>query len=116
MTATYTGLSPDTAGAVSDHDQLWGSVRKILTTPIGSRVMRRDFGSYVPELIDGPENAVTRLQLMSVAAMALARWEPRINLTTVNVVYTREGAVTAELSGTIIETMTETSSAITLRG
>ena len=45
-------------------DQLWQSVTKILTTPTGSRVMRRDFGSVVPDLLDAPQNTVTRMQLM----------------------------------------------------
>uniref|UniRef100_UPI0026076D20 ATPase domain-containing protein n=1 Tax=uncultured Sphingobium sp. TaxID=316087 RepID=UPI0026076D20 len=31
-------------------------VRDILTTPIGSRLMRRDYGSLIPELIDQPAN------------------------------------------------------------
>ncbi|MCL0160819.1 baseplate assembly protein, partial [Klebsiella pneumoniae] len=48
-------------------------------------------------------------------AIALAQWEPRIRLTTVNVVFSETGAVTAELSGTITETMTETSNTIRLR-
>lgn len=88
---------------------------KILTTPTGSRVMRRDFGSAIPDLLDAPQNAVTRMQLMKPP---LSRWRsgnPRISLTTVNVVFSETGAVTAELSGTITETMTETSNTIRLR-
>lgn len=36
MTASYTGMNPDGTGALTDHDQLWQSVTKILTTPTGS--------------------------------------------------------------------------------
>ena len=113
MTASYTGMNPEGTGSLTDHDQLWQSVTKILTTPTGSRVMCRDFGSVVPDLLDAPQNAVTRMQLMGATAIAL--WEPRISLTTVNVVFSETGAVTAELSGTITETMTETSNTIRLR-
>lgn len=77
--------------------------------------MRRDFGSVVPDLLDAPQNTVTRMQLMGATAIALAQWEPRISLTTVNVVFSETGAVTAELNGTITETMTETSNTIRLR-
>ncbi|MDM4270898.1 GPW/gp25 family protein [Klebsiella oxytoca] len=115
MTASYTGMNPEGTGALTDHDQLWQSVTKILTTPTSSRVMRREFGSAIPDLLDAPQNAVTRMQLMGAAALALAQWEPRISLTTVNVVFSETGAVTAELSGTITETMTETSNTIRLR-
>ena len=94
MTASYTGMNPEGTGALTDHDQLWQSVTKILTTPTGSRVMRRDFGSAIPDLLDAPQNA---------------------SLTTVNVVFSETGAVTAELTGTITETMTETSNTIRLR-
>ena len=115
MTASYTGMNPEGTGALTDHDQLWQSVTKILTTPTGSRVMRRDFGSVIPDLLDAPQNAVTRMQLMGATAIALAQWEPRISLTTVNVVFSETGAVIAELAGTITETMTETSNTIRLR-
>lgn len=70
-------MNPEGTGALTDHDQLWQSVTKILTTPTGSRVMRREFGSAIPDLLDAPQNAVTRMQLMGAAAIALAQWEPR---------------------------------------
>lgn len=75
MTATYTGMNPNGTGTLSDTDQLWNSVKDILTTPLASRVMRRDYGSLVPDLIDEPQNDATRLQCMSAAVIALARWE-----------------------------------------
>lgn len=36
--------------------------------------MRRDFGSVVPDLLDAPQNTVTRMQLMGATAIALAQW------------------------------------------
>jgi len=60
------------------------SIRDVLTTPLGSRVQRRDYGSLLPELIDQPFNDHTRLQLFGAAATALMRWEPRIRLTRVS--------------------------------
>ncbi len=59
------------------------SIRDVLTTPLGSRVQRRDYGSLLPELIDHPFNDHTRLQLFGATATALMRWEPRIRLTRV---------------------------------
>jgi phage baseplate assembly protein W len=54
------------------------SVIKIVTTPIGSRIMRRDYGSLIPELIDAPINERIRLLVMAATATAVIRWEPRI--------------------------------------
>ncbi|MCA7012073.1 GPW/gp25 family protein [Dickeya dadantii] len=115
MTATYTGMNPHGTGTLTDADQLWQSVRDILTTPLASRVMRRDYGSLIPDLLDAPQNAVTRLQLMSAAVIALARWEPRISLNAVDIRYSASGAVDVALSGLITETMQAANAAITLR-
>jgi phage baseplate assembly protein W len=54
------------------------SVLKIVTTPIGSRVMRREYGSLIPELIDSPINARVRLLIMAAIVTAVIKWEPRL--------------------------------------
>lgn len=56
------------------------SVADILSTPIGSRVMRRTYGSLVPALIDQPDNLATQTRVFSAVASALMRWEPRISV------------------------------------
>lgn len=61
-------------------DHVVQSVRDILTTPIGSRVLRRDYGSTIPGLLDRPMNADTTLDFVIGTAEALARWEPRVRL------------------------------------
>lgn len=62
-------------------DHLAQSAADILTTPIGSRIERRDYGSLIPELIDQPLNGITKLRLYGAAATALLRWEPRLQVT-----------------------------------
>ena len=101
MTASYTGMNPEGTGALTDHDQLWQSVTKILTTPTGSRVMRREFGSAIPDLLDAPQNAVTRMQLMGATAIALAQWEPRISLTAITFERSEnDGTLYVDITGT----------------
>ena len=56
------------------------SVADILGTPVGSRIMRRPYGSLIPSLIDQPGNPATRLRLMAATVMALITWEPRISV------------------------------------
>jgi uncharacterized protein len=59
---------------------LESSIRMVLVTAPGERVMRPDFGCRIWELLFEPINANT-LGLMSVAVReALGRWEPRITV------------------------------------
>ena len=78
-------MNRTTGAAISGLEHLRQSVRDILSTPIGSRVMRREYGSLVPELIDHPDNNASQVRLFSAVASALLRWEPRFRLTRVGV-------------------------------
>ena len=92
------GLNVTTGQAIDGNAHLAQSVADILTTPIGSRLMRRDYGSMLFDLIDQPLNAATRLLLFAATAMALARWEPRLRLRKVGV---SPGTAAGELAITI---------------
>lgn len=70
-----------TGRALSDQDHIAQSIGDILGTPVGTRVMRRDYGALLFELVDLPMNGATRLLALSAAAMAIARWEPRVAVT-----------------------------------
>ena len=78
-------MNRTTGAAISGLEHLRQSVGDILSTPIGSRVMRREYGSLVPELIDHPDNNASQVRLFSAVARALLRWEPRFRLTRVGV-------------------------------
>ncbi len=71
--------------AINELAHLRQSVGDILTTPIGSRVMRHEYGSQVPMLVDQPDNRITQLRLLSAAASSLMRWEPRLALSNIEV-------------------------------
>jgi phage baseplate assembly protein W len=94
------GMNAGTGAAIEGDAHLAQSVADILTTPIGTRVMRRDYGSLLFELIDAPFNLATQLQFFAAVALALLRWEPRIRLTRVAVVRGEApGAVTIGIEG-----------------
>ena len=86
-THRHTGRSIDTRAHI---DQ---SIADILTTPIGSRVERRDYGSRLPDLVDAPMNAETIGLMRAASAEALLRWEPRIQLRRVQVASAEPGGV-----------------------
>ncbi|EDJ4804012.1 baseplate assembly protein, partial [Salmonella enterica] len=47
MTARYMGMNRNTGLAISDSEHIGQSMRDILLTPVGSRVMRREYGSLL---------------------------------------------------------------------
>ena len=96
------GISALTGKTLSGIDHLRQSIRDILTTPIGSRVMRRDYGSRLPALIDAPMNAATLLDLYAATAEALSTWEPRLDLEQVTASSATAGHVVLSLSGTYL--------------
>jgi len=88
------GMNAGTGTTLDDLAHIRQSVRDILTTPIGSRVMRRDYGSYIPSLIDHPANGANRLRLAAASYIALRRWEPRIAITRIGFELGINGAAT----------------------
>lgn len=78
------GMNSTSGHAMQGIAHIEQSVRDILLTPVGTRIMRRDYGSLVADLIDHPVNSITVLQLFASIAMALAQWEPRIELTNIS--------------------------------
>ncbi|WP_353653636.1 GPW/gp25 family protein [Porphyrobacter sp. YT40] len=76
-------MAATTGKPISDEAHLAQSIGDILSTPLGSRVMRRDYGSLLFELVDKPINGAIRLLLQAATAIALRRWEPRLQLTRV---------------------------------
>lgn len=78
--ADSTGVNAATGAALTGWQHVQQSIKKILTTPIGSRVMRREFGSDLPDLVDTKMNQRNVLAVYSAAATAVARWEPRFRM------------------------------------
>ncbi|RCV89722.1 GPW/gp25 family protein [Billgrantia montanilacus] len=95
------GMNAHSGRSLDGLDHIRQSVSDILTTPIGTRVMRRDYGSMLFELIDTPLNDATLLQAYAAAVIALMRWEPRINVTAIRrqVSTTQPGRATLEIEG-----------------
>jgi hypothetical protein len=98
------GIDATTGKALSGLDHLKQSIRDILTTPIGARVQRRDYGSRLFELIDAPLNRGTIVQLYAATVEALKRWEPRIDVTRVQIAQALPGSVVLDLEA--VETST----------
>jgi phage baseplate assembly protein W len=101
-----------TGKSLSGIDHLYQSITDILTTPLGSRVMRRDYGSRLFELVDAPMNRGTLSDIYAATVDALARWEPRIQVTQVKASSAEPGRVTLDITGNYLPD----GKAITLEG
>lgn len=92
------GMSRTTGAVLSGWQHVHQSIVDILTTPIGSRVMRRNYGSRAIDMIDRPETAIT-VQATLIFAEALERWEPRFKLTKVRIVGATPGHLVIGIEG-----------------
>lgn len=93
------GMSRSTGGSLDGLEHLFQSIRDILTTPIGTRPMRRDYGSELFSLIDRPAEPGLMIEIFAAVASALARWEPRFKLTFVRATAAEAGRLEVDLRG-----------------
>lgn len=93
------GMNAETGKPLDGLDHLRQSIRDILTTPIGSRIMRRDYGSRLFQLIDAPINRDTITDIYAATAEALLKWEPRIDVTQVKITSAEPGRIELMLYG-----------------
>ncbi|MFL7911619.1 GPW/gp25 family protein, partial [Escherichia coli] len=101
MTVRYLGMNSQTGLSISEVEHIRQSVRDILVTPVGSRVMRREYGSLLSALIDQPQTPALRLQIMAACYSAIQRWEPRVSLSTITVERGEDdGAMYVDMTGT----------------
>jgi phage baseplate assembly protein W len=96
------GLSNSTGKGLGQINHLKQSIRDILTTPIGSRVMRRDYGSRLFEIIDSPTNEDQKTEIYAAVAEALDKWEPRFKLQQTILVEVEPGKLVLELRGVFL--------------
>ena len=94
-----TGIDATTGRALGGIAHLRQSVRDILSTPVGSRVLLRDYGSRLFDLLDRPVTGAFLAACQAEAAGALARWEPRLRLRRVRAVSAAAGHVAFDLEG-----------------
>jgi phage baseplate assembly protein W len=93
------GMHQQTGYALAGMDHLRQSITDILTTPIGSRVMRRNYGSRLYEWIDSPINRSTLVEIYAAVADALRRWEPRLTVNRIQVEAHQPGFLQLKLDG-----------------
>jgi len=116
MSVQYLGLNSHTGSGVTDSDHISQSIRDILLTPKRTRVMRRDYGTSISDLLDDPLNPTMPLRLRAAVVMALSDQEPRVKVTAVNVSDITKGAATLSINSTRTDTQQALTTTLTLGG
>ena len=93
------GMSRDTGQALTGIVHLKQSIRDILSTPLGSRRMRPEYGSEIPRYVDLPINKGWISGVQAEAARAIGRWEPRIRLSAVRITSVVDGRIDFVIEG-----------------
>ncbi len=70
----------------SGTDKLKQNIIHLLLTGIGERVMRRDYGGGLRELVHDPNNDALRAITQYQIARAIEQWEPRVQVQGVTIV------------------------------
>ncbi|GHC17587.1 baseplate assembly protein [Kushneria pakistanensis] len=112
------GMDRHTGASLTGVEHIRQSVADILTTPIGARVMRREYGSLLPDLIDQPLTGATALRAYSATVVALMKWEPRLRVMQVQrtVDTTRPGRLLLTVTGRRVDTGENIDLTVPLRG
>ncbi|WP_409284610.1 GPW/gp25 family protein [Pseudomonas protegens] len=93
------GMDRRTGQPLSGIEHVRQSIEDILSTPLGSRRMRPEYGSNLRRYVDLPVTGGWKSAVQAEVARALLRWEPRLKLERVRVVAVVGGQISFELVG-----------------
>jgi len=104
---TSVGIDAHTGQVIVGWAHVAQSIIKLVTTEIGSRLERRDLASYMPRLIDRPQNEEYILDFFMSIALALEPrqmkysiyGEPRFDLIAIGINASTPGALVTSLTG-----------------
>ncbi len=96
-------MNIETGKPISEIAHIKQSIANILTTPIGSRVMRRDYGSHLFEKIDQPINGELIADIYLDIITAISNWEPRFMVEQVAINDIDQGRIIIDLLGSFVK-------------
>lgn len=90
-------MSNITGGSLDGLAHLRQSITDILSTPLGSRVMRREYGSRLFQRIDAPITGELIAEIYSDVVEALFNCEPRVEVNKISLVSISGGHIVLDL-------------------
>jgi phage baseplate assembly protein W len=100
---SQSNMNVNTGKTISEIAHIKQSIANILSTPIGSRVMRRDYGSRLFERIDQPINGELIAEIYSDIVEAISTWEPRFEVEQVTLQSIDKGKIVIDLEGSFVK-------------
>ena len=99
----YKGTSTEESEDIQHIEQ---SLRQILGTVVGSRVIRRDFGSLLASIVFDPNDVTLDVRLDYIIRRAIETWEPRVIIGPITTDRTewQDGRIYIDIAFTIIKT------------
>ena len=90
----FVGMCDKTGTSITGVEHVRQSIRRIITTKIGSVIQLRDFGSDIKSLVSAPGNASAPLKAYALISAPILKWDPRVRLSRLN--------LTADLAGNAV--------------
>ncbi|ODN55786.1 baseplate assembly protein [Acinetobacter sp. 51m] len=100
---------------LTEIEHIWQSLEDIATTPIGSRVMRREYGTLLANLMDQPISEALYLKIYSTLYTAYVRWEDRIEISQIQVADLKKGQLILDIVGFLKTSGNEVNMSIPLK-
>lgn len=93
------GMDRHTGQPISGLARLRQSIEDILSTPLGSRRQRPEYGSKLRRYVDLPVNEGWKGAVQAEASRALGRWEPSLKLERLQAVSVLGGLIKIQVTG-----------------
>ncbi|MCS4250614.1 MULTISPECIES: GPW/gp25 family protein [Pseudomonas] len=96
------GMDRHTGQPISGLARLRQSIEDILSTPLGSRRQRPEYGSKLRRYVDLPVNEGWKGAVQAEASRALGRWEPSLKLERLQAVSVLGGLIKIQVTGSYL--------------
>lgn len=97
-------MSRNYGTSLSEIEHINQSLADLISTPVGSRVMRREYGTLLANLLDQPTSEALYLKCYSTIYLAILRWEPRIEISKIFISSLNQGKQVVDIEGRLINT------------
>lgn len=94
------GMDAETGRVLAGWEHVVQSIKDILSTNFGERIMREWYGSFVPALLGSQLNNREALRFFAALTSALEQWEPRYRIVRiVPMAVQRDGVLRLQIEG-----------------
>lgn len=94
------GMDRHTGALISGQSYLVQRVQDVVTTRVGTRIIRRQYGGSLPDLVDRKVVPATFTRAAAAIAATLMQWVPDFKIRRISWLQLQPGQVIAVLSGT----------------